>query len=401
MNVPVLNPRALVSLVADGYVVYDLDSNQFHELNPAAAFLLELCNGSNTVEQIVDIAAGVLPNAADAADDAIDTRVAVLAWIAEATSSRLLQQPDEAASADAQAEGDAGRLTAADLAERADSLRDDGYVQAAFVCQEHAVQLAPDQPQLLRELGELAHILGRREAAREAFGSYLKLVPDDAEVRHLLTSLRDEAPPERVPDECIRQLYQRFASFYESNMCGELGYEGPVHLTSVIDEVLADRSGLRILDLGCGTGLAGLAVHARAERLVGVDLSAEMVERAAERGIYDDLHTAEVTDWLQHTCETFDLIIACDTFIYFGDLSPVLRLAAERLSEDGVIAFSVERADSGQHQLTDNGRYVHHRTHVDAAARSAGLSVAYDREAFLRMEYGSPVDGLFVCLSGF
>lgn len=393
MTVPTLNPRALISLVADGYVVYDVDSNQFHELNPAAAFLLELCNGTNTVDQIVAIASDVLPD---------DARVAVLAWLAEATSSGLLQQQDEGdiAACEANLSGGAGSLTAADLAERADSLRDDGYVQAAFVCQEHAVQLAPGNARLLRELGELAHILGRRDAAREAFDDYLKLVPDDAEVRHLLISLRDEAPPERVPDECIRQLYQRFASFYESNMCGELGYEGPQHLTSVIDEVLADRTGLTVLDLGCGTGLAGLAVHERAARLVGVDLSTEMVERAAERGIYDELHTAEVTEWLQHTSETFDLIIACDTFIYFGDLSPVLRLAAERLSEDGVIAFSVERADSGQHQLTDNGRYVHHRTHVDAAASSAGLNVSCDREAFLRMEYGSPVDGLFVCLSG-
>lgn len=108
-----------------------------------------------------------------------------------------------------------------------------------------------------------------------------------------------------------------------------------------------------------------------------------------------------MSHWLQHTSETFDLIIACDTFIYFGDLSPVLRLAAGRLREHGVIAFSVERAESGEHRLTDNGRYVHHRTHVDAAARSAGLGVCCDREAFLRMEYGSPVDGLFVCLSGF
>lgn len=384
MTIPVINPHALVSLVTDGYVVYDVASNQFHELNPAAAFLLELCNGTNTVDQIVAIAADILPD---------DARAAVLAWIAEATSTGLLQ-PTAAST-------DAVPLTAAELAERAASLRDDGFVHAAFVCQEHAVQQAPGDAALLRELGELAHILGRRDAARGAFDNYLKLNPDDAEVRHLLTSLRDETPPERVPDECIRQLYQRFASFYESNMCGELGYEGPQHLTAVIDQVLAERRGLRVLDLGCGTGLAGLAVHSRADRLVGVDLSAEMVEQAARRGIYDELHTAEVSHWLQHTSETFDLIIACDTFIYFGDLSPVLRLAAGRLREHGVIAFSVERAESGEHRLTDNGRYVHHRTHVDAAARSAGLGVCCDREAFLRMEYGSPVDGLFVCLSGF
>lgn len=381
MSAPRLNPRALVSVVSDGYVVYDVDHNQFHELNPAAAFLLELCNGQHQVDEIVAIAAEIFP---------ADARAAVLGWIRDAEQTGLLQQDGAAAAAP---------LTRDELVERAASLRDDGYVHAAFVCQEHAVGLVPDDGTLLRELGELAHILGRRDAARSAFERCLEQDPDDAEIRHLLTSLRDEAPPQRVPNECIRQLYHRFASFYENNMCGELGYEGPAHLTAVMDQALGQRTDLRVLDLGCGTGLAGAAVRPRAQRLVGVDLSPEMIERATARDIYDELHTAEVTAWLNGTSEQFDLIVACDTFIYFGDLSPVLRLAARRLSDEGVIAFSVERADSGTHQLTDNGRYVHHRSHVDTAAQSAGLRVRCDREAFLRMEYGSPVDGLFVCLS--
>ena len=83
-------------------------------------------------------------------------------------------------------------------------------------------------------------------------------------------------------------------------MCDELSYEGPAHLRDVIDETLGDRKGLSILDLGCGTGLAGLAVVERASRLVGIDLSPEMIEQARARGIYDELHVAEVASWLVH-----------------------------------------------------------------------------------------------------
>ena len=384
MKKPLINPRVLVSPVSDGYVVYDVDSNRLHELNPTAALLLELCDGSRSREEISEIAVQVLPDGSDGV---------VADWITQAEDAGLLVDGvgvDPAA---------VRQMSAAELVRLAAKLRDDGLIQAAYLCQEHAVALAPDDAPELRELGELAHIVGKRLEAREAYEAYLKLVPYDAEVRHLLTSLRDERPPARVPNECIRQLYQRFSSFYESNMCGELGYEGPAHLSAVIEEALGDRTDLNVLDLGCGTGLAGLALQHRARRLIGVDLSPEMIKQAKARGIYDELHVAEVTDWLTRTTETFDLIVACDTFIYFGDLGPVVGLAAGRLAEGGVIAFSVERAEAGSHRLTDNGRYVHHPSHLDAAARQADLGVRSRRQALIRMEYGTPVDGLYVCLS--
>ena len=64
-----------------------------------------------------------------------------------------------------------------------------------------------------------------------------------------------------------------------------------------------------------------------------------------------------------------------------------------------LIAFSVERAESGSYQLTDNGRFVHHQSHLEDAARASGLAVNNLRQGFIRMEYGKPVEGLFVCLS--
>ena len=384
MHKPWMNPSLLVSPVADGYSVFDPEQNRMHELNPAAALLLELCDGHRTVDEIAEIASEVMP-------DNVDETVA--AWLVEAEHARLVIDHSVVSQSAPPV------MSAAELTSRAGKLRDDGLIQAAYLCQEHAVRLNPHDADGLRELGELAHILGRREAAHEAYERYAALVPDDAEVRHILTSFRDDEVPQRVPDECIRQLYHRFASFYESNMCGELCYQGPQHLTAVIDDVLGDRGDLSVLDLGCGTGLAGSAISHRAQRLVGVDLSPEMVEQAWTLGIYDELHVAEVTQWLSDFTETFDLIMACDTLIYFGDLAPVLRLASLRLADGGAVAFSVERSESGAHQLTDNGRYQHHPSHIEQAARQCGLQIGRGQDAFIRMEYGHPVDGIYVCMT--
>ena len=123
-----------------------------------------------------------------------------------------------------------------------------------------------------------------------------------------------------------------------------------------------------------------------------------MIELAGKREIYDRLEVGEITQWLEQTLERFDLIASCDCIIYFGDLHHIVAAAAKRLKPGGVFALSMERGERYPFHLTDTGRYAHHPDHVREAAAAAGLTVAYLEEAFLRMEYGVPVTGLFAVL---
>lgn len=128
---------------------------------------------------------------------------------------------------------------------------------------------------------------------------------------------------------------------------------------------------------------------------MGVDLSPEMIERARALGAYTSLHTAEVTAYLtDQTVGFFDVIGACDTFIYFGNLGQVIGLAARRLTPGGILAFTVERGDTHPFRLTDSGRFSHHARHVRESATDAGLSAVEISEHVLRYEYGQPVTGL-------
>jgi predicted TPR repeat methyltransferase len=180
-------------------------------------------------------------------------------------------------------------------------------------------------------------------------------------------------------------------------MCGDLDYQAPARLHAAVSAALGGgrRPGLDILDLGCGTGLAGRLLRGMARRLVGVDLSPEMVERARRRRLYDELQVAEITAWLGGDAGgRFDVIAACDALIYFGDLGQVVVPAARRLTPGGLVAFTVERSATGPFRLTDSGRYAHHREHLAGVASDAGLSVARLDEVVLRTEYGEPVVGL-------
>jgi predicted TPR repeat methyltransferase len=381
-NLPAVAPDVLLTPVTKGYVAYSTANDRLYHLNPVAALIVELCNGQRSVEKIQSFVAPLLPEGG---------QLEVDHWIANAIQEGLLINSTEAASSPSALDSD-------QLTELAGRLRKHGKIRTAFLCQQRAVTLDPDDPWKWTSLGELAHILGRRADARRAYEYLLEIQPDDAEIRHLLVALRDEAPPERVPDECIQQLYARFSAFYESQMLEELYYEGPERLLNAICDVVGDRQIPSVLELGCGTGLLGQLLKPNALRLVGVDLSPEMAAVAAERDFYDQVEVAEITSWLDDCRETFDLIVACDTLIYFGDLRQVICRAARRLRPGGAIGFSVEQTKSTPFRLTDSGRYAHHSDHIRQVAASAGLSIACLREEYMRMEYGEEVIGLFVVM---
>src|SRR6185503_4894857 len=113
-------------------------------------------------------------------------------------------------------------------------------------CQRHATLLFQCDAGEWKFLGELAHIIGRRGDATEAYQRYLELQHDDAEISHILNALRDEPPPPRAPDRCIEQLYARFSEFYEDSMCGDLEYQAPDRLAEAFNAALGTAENLQV-----------------------------------------------------------------------------------------------------------------------------------------------------------
>ena len=371
-----LNPSVLLSPSDTGYVAYNVSTDRLQFLNPSASLIAELCAEPRSVDELRDALEPLLPEG---------LWPSCATWLEEAIDSEFLQEV-----------GGAARLppplTADELCAHARALRDRDAVLPAFVCQEHALALGPDDPDGWAMLGELAHILGRRAEAREAYERSLALRPGDVETEHILISLRGEPPPERASVAYVTRLYSRFASFYDENMVGELEYRGPAIVGNLLDRALGSRVALRALDLGCGTGLGGPPLRERARHLVGVDLSADMVDLARRRGVYDALHVGDVVDWLaRDDGEPYDVILALDLLIYFGDLRQVLVPAARRLAPGGCLGLTVERGETSPFLLTDSGRFAHHRDHIVSASRDAGLVVTTLEDACLRYEFGEPV----------
>ena len=197
----------------------------------------------------------------------------------------------------------------------------------------------------------------------------------------------------------VRHLFDQFSADYDSRMIGQLGYAAPQILLDLAAMVMAGRDKLSILDLGCGTGLAGMAFRPFAARLDGIDLSPAMVEKARARNIYDGLAVADLESALCAPGPAYDLILAADTLVYLGDLSTVFAAAHARLSPDGFFLFTVERADREGFELGPKRRWRHGEAYLRDLAGRAGFDVAGLVAATPRHEAGVPVPGFAVALA--
>jgi len=236
---------------------------------------------------------------------------------------------------------------------------------------------------------------GEREAGADAqllesLERTLALDPDDTEMRFVRDSLNGTRAP-RPPDGYVAGFFDRFAERFDGRLA-QLQYRAP----EVARELLSaqGRKPWRVADLGCGTGLSGEIVRPWASRLVGIDLSGEMLERARQRGVYDELVRAEIGDYLAAIdAGALDLVLALDVFIYVGALERVVAACAGALVPGGLLAFTVETLGEGDYVLAPSGRYAHSATYVDSVAAAAGLRPLQSREFPIRTDAGRPVPG--------
>ncbi len=232
---------------------------------------------------------------------------------------------------------------------------------------------------------------GEAEKALEIFQS-LESTPD-IEARIARARAIREAP--RSDAGYVRHLFDQFSADYDARMIGQLAYAAPQILADLADLVMPGRSGLRILDLGCGTGLAGAVFKPRAARLDGIDLSPAMIEKAQARNIYDALRVGDIEI---ARGDKYDLVLAADTLVYLGDLAALFHAVAAELAEDGYFLFTTEAKAGSGFELGPKRRWRHSEAYIREVAAAAGLDVAGLVAASPRTEANQPVPGFAVAL---
>lgn len=274
-----------------------------------------------------------------------------------------------------------------------------GQATAALGPLQRAVALAPTAPEIWLALAHARRESGDTPGAREAAQRVLELArraPALAEnARFLLAALGEGAAPDRAPAAYVRELFDQFAPRFDAELEGALHYRTPALLAEALGA--AGASGA-VLDLGCGTGLSGLALKPLARRLEGVDLSPRMLEAARTRGVYDALHEADLLAFLPRRRAAWDVIAAADVLNYLGDLAPALAAIRAALKPGGLAAFSIEAGETAPFVLGEGMRFRHAPGHVVELAQAAGFALLSNTACTLREEKGRPVAGALILL---
>lgn len=276
-------------------------------------------------------------------------------------------------------------------------VQQESYALAAE-CSRRALQAKPDYFLAYRHLAVAYERLGQREKAIAAYHEALRCQPNEEETRYCLAAIAQESVPASAPAAYVQGLFDSYAGRFDSHLRETLKYRAPELVARAVGEARPEGQ-LETLDLGCGTGLSGVALRPQARTMVGVDLSAGMIAKARERGIYDELVVDELTAAMKKMTRQFDLIAACDVFVYIGDLAPTFAAATAALRAGGLFAFSVEADDEADtYRLRPTRRYTHALRYIRSLAQANGLAeVSVSRQA-LRTEKEQNVEGWIVVL---
>jgi SAM-dependent methyltransferase len=145
----------------------------------------------------------------------------------------------------------------------------------------------------------------------------------------------------RTMADCLR-VYRDWAASYDTAFAAGMDYQLPAHVARLF--CAAGGRG-PVLDVGAGTGLLAKALTdgGFADPIDGIDLSPEMLAKAADKGLYRSLFAADVTQPLAIPAK-YRGIVSSGTFTH-GHVGPeAIANLLDVARPDALIALSINAA---------------------------------------------------------
>jgi predicted TPR repeat methyltransferase len=244
-----------------------------------------------------------------------------------------------------------------------------GYAENGLEYYLRAVKAHPDFFAAHHNLGAIYLMRRNREKSLLHFREALRIQPKNEALRHTIKILMQDTNLSGSSPAYIESLFDSYAAYYDAHLRSHLHYQVPEKLHAMLQQASALTAQSAILDLGCGTGLCGEIFKPYASHLVGVDLSTKMLEVAKQKQVYDELVVSEAVTYLSNHAAAYELILAGDVLVYFGELNPLILAVSQALKPNGYFAFNVEAALDVDYVLTVSGRFVHQKEYLERVAR--------------------------------
>ncbi len=252
-------------------------------------------------------------------------------------------------------------------------------------------------------LHSMASIALKKNELSSALGFYQRILAQNGQddiANYMQSALTQNHMPEKAPNIYIENLFDAYAERFDDHLQRTLRYQTPQQLYDFWKKNTRQPQNLKILDLGCGTGLMAEFFKKHANELTGVDLSSEMLKIAKAKNLYTNFFHEEMLTFLQQEEKKFDLIILADVLVYVGNLS-VLFQALSKITD--TLLFSIELAQDKNvtYHLTPEARYQHSVSYIFMLAKENGFTIIKHTTAILRLQNTREVKGeLFYLTKG-
>ena len=137
----------------------------------------------------------------------------------------------------------------------------------------------------------------------------------------------------------IRKYYDDWAGKYDEDLVA-WNYQAPTIAANLLKRGVSTDAA--ILDVGCGTGLSGVALQTAGFREVtGVDISQSSLELAGETGAYGRLNQVDLHELpLPYGADEFGGLQCVGVLSYVPDTDAILREFCRLVKPDGLVVFS-------------------------------------------------------------
>jgi len=268
---------------------------------------------------------------------------------------------------------------------------------AAINCYKKSISIKSNYAEAHFNLGTVFSQLGEAKAAIQSLKNAVFNKVDYVEALHLLNALTGKTT-KSPPKEYVEKLFDDYADRFDNSLVRQLQYKLPFIIKELINKVLPSSSKYNnVIDLGCGTGLAGEELRGISNNLTGIDLSNKMLVKAKERLVYDHLIQGDIAQTLNTAKEKYNLFVALDVLIYIGEVSSIFKAIRNCCSENAIFIFSIETQVDGEYSLLKTGRYSHSEDYILRKA-SYGFKLIESQKVRLRKDNEKWITGSIICL---
>ena len=274
----------------------------------------------------------------------------------------------------------------------ANTLKKLGRLEEALASYQLALKANPNFAEAHHNIGNILIKSDRVEDAIDHFNMAVQINPNYEVAKHMLRSLSGKKTT-NAPQAYVEKLFDNYAERFEGHLTESLQYDTPRELTEIIKSLIGNEKINSALDLGCGTGLLGDELKIICNKIVGIDLSKEMLKYAEKKNVYDALMHEEILDYLSTAKLDYDLIICADVFVYLGELHNIFRLIKERNCVNALFAFSTEHGEGKNFNLEKSGRFSHSKGYIDTLCNEYDFKIEHFSLNDLRKEKGNLLKG--------